>query len=121
MRDNPNGRVIRSIGVYGPLFGQYNWNKLVHNNGIYLVVQTGAHWSYKITLVDLQKLMIRISAEQAWKMINCKKQISTTIYNAASMYWKKRNHREYQMVIAQWVQRELELPGEIAELISKFI
>lgn len=42
------------------------------------------------------------------------------VQNARKIYWRKWYRREYQRVIAQWLQRELEFPGEIAELISSF-
>jgi hypothetical protein len=42
------------------------------------------------------------------------------IYVGARAYWRKWCHREYQRVIAQVLQRELDLPGEIAAVISEF-
>ena len=38
----------------------------------------------------------------------------------ARVYWRKWSHREYQRAIAQWLQRELYLPGEVANAISEF-
>jgi hypothetical protein len=51
----------------------------------------------------------------------CEKQkVCEEIHAGSRAYWKKRNHREYQKAVAQWVQRELELPGEIAEMVLSF-
>ena len=46
--------------------------------------------------------------------------LSNSISDAARAYWRRRSHREYQRTIAQYLQRELELPGEVAKMILAF-
>jgi hypothetical protein len=58
----------------------------------------------------------------ACNLIGDKWRVCKDIRDGARAYWHRRFHREYyQRVIAQWVQRELELPGEVARMISEFV
>jgi hypothetical protein len=52
--------------------------------------------------------------------IDRKRDVCREIYAGARKYWYRHFHREYyQKAIAQWVQRDLDLPGEVAKLISE--
>ena len=52
--------------------------------------------------------------------VHTKQKLCKEIRVAARTYWYKQFHREYRRTIAQWLQREIELPGEIAAAISDF-
>jgi hypothetical protein len=53
----------------------------------------------------------------------CNKQkLRKEICDGARAYWHKQFHRKYyQPTLAQWIQRELELPGEVAWTIALFV
>jgi hypothetical protein len=106
------------IGAYGPKFSQTGLSNWIGENGIYLIVLPWRSWSNVIPLVNLHELNVKW--DRTWETICDKKQLSAEIYNEARAYWRKWSTRKYQKAIAQWLQRELELPGEVAATISKF-
>jgi hypothetical protein len=50
-----------------------------------------------------------------------KKRLTDGMFDSARDYWRKRSRNQYQRAIAQWMQREMDLPGEVATMILEFV
>ena len=122
--------------IYGPDLGQrgpfvFGGPAPVNNideNGIYL-----RRFKLKdiirrelILLVPLYEIPHLNPANEYVKMtiktsLMRKRQLTPRIYDDVRACWRKWCHRRYQKAVAQWIQRELMLPGEVAQMISSFI
>jgi hypothetical protein len=81
-------------------------------NRINYVTNTGNEFD----LVNFHELIIHFEVEI---VVHHKVKLSNEIPAGALAYWRRYCRRKYQHAIAQALQRELDLPGEIAEVISK--
>jgi hypothetical protein len=71
-----------------------------------------------LTLVDFH---VEAPTYDMIALLYNKSSVGDEVYIGAKAYWKRWCHREYQKAIAQWMQRELKIPGEVAHSIAEFI
>jgi hypothetical protein len=115
--NTPSGHIIigqSQCSTYSELEGYTDWVGTIdfHSN------LNGWKFITSTFIVDLGGIFDYYTVDLHMRM---KKKLRKEIHVGARAYWYRQFHREYYWrALAQWLQRELELPGEIAVMISEF-
>jgi hypothetical protein len=112
-------RMHYPIRVYGPDFRQPESDERAVENGIYLhpYPQRAEHKLTLLIAISPKHHSEYYQKMESTRQLDHKKWLAREIHVGAKAYWRRRQHREYAIMLVKAFQRAYNLPEEIARMI----